>query len=193
MNRKIVELKQGIKAHFINTDKHKTDLTCVILTVPLKREYVTKNALIPFLLRRGTEKLPNQYLINKEMENMYGASFNLGIDKSGDNIILKFYIETISNEYALDGENILKRNIENLLDIIFNPLKNNGILNQDFLDIEKENLRKVINSKIDDKDAYAFERCISEMYKQNGFGLYKFGYIEDIDKITIEKITEYYD
>lgn len=193
MNRKIVELKQGIKAHFINTDKHKTDLTCVILTVPLKREYVTKNALIPFLLRRGTEKLPNQYLINKEMENMYGASFNLGIDKSGDNIILKFYIETISNEYALDGENILKRNIENLLDIIFNPLKNNGLLNQDFLDIEKENLRKVINSKIDDKDAYAFERCISEMYKQNGFGLYKFGYIEDIDKITIEEITEYYD
>lgn len=193
MNRKIVELKQGIKAHFINTDKHKTDLTCVILTVPLKREYVTKNALIPFLLRRGTEKLPNQYLINKEMENMYGASFNLGIDKSGDNIILKFYIETISNEYALDGENILKRNIENLLDIIFNPLKNDGLLNQDFLDIEKENLRKVINSKIDDKDAYAFERCISEMYKQNGFGLYKFGYIEDIDKITIEEITEYYD
>ena len=193
MNRKIVELKQGIKAHFINTDKHKTDLTCVILTVPLKREYVTKNALIPFLLRRGTEKLPNQYLINKEMENMYGASFNLGIDKSGDNIILKFYIETISNEYALDGENILKRNIENLLDIIFNPLKNNGILNQDFLDIEKENLRKVINSKIDDKDAYAFERSISEMYKQNGFGLYKFGYIEDIDKISIEEITEYYD
>ena len=127
------------------------------------------------------------------MENMYGASFNLGIDKSGDNIILKFYIETISNEYALDGENILKRNIENLLDIIFNPLKNNGLLNQDFLDIEKENLRKVINSKIDDKDAYAFERCISEMYKQNGFGLYKFGYIEDIDKITIEEITEYYD
>lgn len=193
MNRKIVELKQGIKAHFINTDKHKTDLTCVILTVPLKREYVSKNALIPFLLRRGTEKLPNQYLINKEMENMYGASFNLGIDKSGDNIILKFYIETISNEYALDGENILKRNIENLLDIIFNPLKNKGLLNQDFLDIEKENLRKVINSKIDDKDAYAFERCISEMYKQNGFGLYKFGYIEDIDKITIEEITEYYD
>ena len=31
------------------------------------------------------------------------------------------------------------------------------------------------------------------MYKQNGFGLYKFGYIEDIDKITIEEITEYYD
>lgn len=192
MNREIQELKQGIKAHFIRTEKHKTDLACVILTVPLKREYVTKNALIPFMLRRGTERFPNQYLINKEMENMYGASFNLGIDKTGDNVVLKFYIETISNEYALDGENILRMNIETLLDIIFNPVKNNGLLNEDFLNIEKENLRKVINSKIDDKDSYAYEKCISEMYKQKGFGLYKFGYLEDIDDITIEDITEYY-
>ena len=192
MNKNTVELKQGIKAHFINTDKHKTDLSCVILTVPLKREIVTKNALIPFLLRRGTEKLPSQYEINKEMENMYGASFNCGIDKTGDNIILKFYIESIRNEFALNGENILEMNISNVLDIVFNPLKVNGKLNAEFLEIEKENLRKVISSKIDDKDAYAYERCISEMYKGEGFGLFKFGYVEDIDEITIDSITEYY-
>ena len=192
MNKNTVELKQGIKVHFINTDKHKTDLSCVILTVPLKREIVTKNALIPFLLRRGTEKLPSQYEINKEMENMYGASFNLGIDKTGDNIILKFYIESIRNEFALNGENILEMNISNLLDIVFNPLKVDGKLNAEFLEIEKENLRKVISSKIDDKDAYAYERCISEMYKGEGFGLFKFGYVEDIDEITIDSITEYY-
>lgn len=193
MNRKIIELKSGIKAHFINTDKHKTDLTCIILTTPLKRENVTKNAIIPFLLRRGTEKLPNQYLINKEMENMYGAAFNLGIDKTGDNVVLKFYIETVANEYALYSEDILKMNIENILDIVFNPLKKDGMLKEEFLQIEKENLRKVINSKIDDKDSYAFERCISEMYKQEGFGLYKYGYIEDIDNLTIKDITEYYE
>lgn len=192
MNKNTVELKQGIKAHFINTDKHKTDLSCVILTVPLKREIVTKNALIPFLLRRGTKKLPSQYEINKEMENMYGASFNCGIDKTGDNIILKFYIESIRNEFALNGENILEMNISNVLDIVFNPLKVNGKLNAEFLEIEKENLRKVISSKIDDKDAYAYERCISEMYKGEGFGLFKFGYVEDIDEITIDSITEYY-
>lgn len=192
MNKNTVELKQGIKVHFINTDKYKTDLSCIILTVPLKREIVTKNALIPFLLRRGTEKLPSQYEINKEMENMYGASFNLGIDKTGDNIILKFYIESIRNEFALNGENILEMNISNLLDIVFNPLKVDGKLNAEFLEIEKENLRKVISSKIDDKDAYAYERCISEMYNGEGFGLFKFGYIEDIDGITIDSITEYY-
>ena len=84
-------------------------------------------------------------------------------------------------------------NIENILDIVFNPLKKDGMLKEEFLQIEKENLRKVINSKIDDKDSYAFERCISEMYKQEGFGLYKYGYIEDIDSLTIKDITEYYE
>lgn len=192
MNKTSIELKQGVKAHIINTDLYKTDLTCIILTTTLKRETVTKTALIPFLLRRGTAKFPNQYLINKEMENMYGASFNCGVDKMGDNIILKFYIESISNEYALNNENILKMSIENILDIVFNPVRKNGFLNEDFLDVEKENLKKVIESKIDDKDSYAFDNCISTMYGEKGFGLYKFGYVEDIDNITIQDISEYY-
>lgn len=192
MNKTSVELKQGIKAHFIKTDLYKTDLTCIIITTPLKRESVTKNALIPFLLRRGTKKFPTQSLINKEMENMYGASFNCGIDKMGDNVVLKFYIESISNEYALNNENILKMNLENLLDIVFDPIQNDGLLNEEFLNLEKENLKNVINRKIDDKDSYALDACISMMYGNEKFGLYKFGYIEDVDKITIKEISNYY-
>ncbi len=192
MNKVSIEIKQGIKLHCIKTDLYKTDISCIIITTPLKRETVTKNALIPFMLRRGTNNLPSQYLINKELENMYGASFNCGIDKMGDNVILKFYIESISNEFALNNEDILKANIENILDIVFNPVQEEGILKDDFLKIEKENLKDVIESKIDDKDSYALGRCISEMYGDKGFGLYKYGYTEDIENITIQEMTEYY-
>lgn len=192
MNKVSFELKQGIKAHFIKTDLYKTDLSCIIITTPLKRETVTKNALIPFLLRRGTKKLPNLSEINKKMEDMYGASFNCGIDKMGDNVVLKFYIESINNDYALNNEDVLKMNLENLLDIVFDPVQNGNLLNEDFLSLEKENLKKVINRKIDDKDSYALEKCISKMYGEEKFGLYKFGYIEDVDKITIKEISEYY-
>lgn len=192
MSKTSVELKKGIKAHFIKTDLYKTDLTCIIITTPLKRETATKNALIPFMLRRGTMKLPNQYLISKELENMYGASFNCGVDKMGDNVVLKFCIESISNQYALNGEDILKMNLENLLDIVFDPIGENGNLNPDFLEVEKENLKDIIESKIDDKDNFALENCISTMYGEEGFGLYKYGYVEDIDNITIQDISEYY-
>lgn len=192
MSKQSITLKDGIKAHFIETDLYKTDLTCIILTTPLKRETVTKTALIPFMLRRGTKKLPDQYLINKEMENMYGAEFNCGIDKMGDNIVLKFYIESINSDYALNSENILEMNISNVLDIAFNPILENGLFKKEFLETEKETLRKVIDSKIDDKDSYALGQCISAMYGENGFGLYKYGYVEDIEEITLEDLSEYY-
>ncbi len=192
MNKTSFELKQGIKAHFIKTDLYKTDLSCIIMTTPLKRETVTKNALIPFLLRRGTKKLPNLSEINKKLEDMYGASFNCGIDKMGDNVVLKFYIESINNDYALNHEDVLKMNLESLIDIVFDPVQNGDLLNEDFLCLEKENLKKVINRKIDDKDSYALEACISKMYGDEKFGLYKYGYIEDVDSITIEEVSEYY-
>lgn len=192
MNKTSCDLKQGIKAHFIKTDLYKTDLTCVIITTPLKKETVTLNALIPFMLRRGTKMLPNQSLLNQELENMYGAAFNCGIDKMGDNVVLKFYIESISNEYALDGENILEMNLNNLLDIVFDPVQNGDLLNEEFLSLEKENLKKIISKKIDDKDSYALDRCINAMYGDEKFGLYKFGYEEDVDKITIKDISDYY-
>lgn len=186
------DIKQGIKAHIINTDSYKTNVVCVILTVPLTRQDVTKNAIIPFMLRRGTEKYPNQYIISKELENMYGASFECGIDKFGDNQIFKFYIDVINNDYVLDKENILEKAINMILDIVFNPLFENGCFKEEFLKVEKESLRKVINSKIDDKDFYAFENCISSMYGQNGFGLYKYGYIEDLEKISAKELTDHY-
>ena len=192
MNKTSCDLKQGIKAHYIKTDLYKTDLTCIIITTPLKKETVTLNALIPFMLRRGTKKLPNQSLLNKELENMYGAAFNCGIDKMGDNVVLKFYIESISNEYALNNENILEMNLNNLLDIVFDPVQNGNLLNEEFLNLEKENLKKIINKKIDDKDSYALDRCINTMYGDEKFGLYKFGYEEDVDKITIKDISDYY-
>lgn len=192
MSKTSIEIKQGIKLHCIKTDKYKTDISCVIITTPLKRDTVTKNALIPFMLRRGSKKLPSQYLISKELENLYGASFNCGVDKMGDNVVLKFCIESISTEYALNSEDVLKENLEDLLDIVFNPVEKDGKLNEDFLNIEKQNLKTVIESKIDDKDVYAFDRCISEMYGENGYGLYKYGYIEDIDKISIEELSNYY-
>ena len=53
-------------------------------------------------------------------------------------------------------------------------------------------MRKVIESKIDNKDLYALNRCIENMYGEEGFGLYKYGYLEDIDKINNNIITEHY-
>lgn len=192
MERKIFEIKQGIKAHLIKTDLFKTNMASVIITVPLTRENVTKNALIVSMLRRGTSNLKTQTEISKALENLYGAGFECGVDKYGDNQILRFYIDAINDKFALNNEKILEESLNILLDIVFNPFLENGKFKEDYLNVEKENLSKVIKSKIDDKDLYSYETCISKMYGENGFGLYKYGFAEDLENINADNLTEYY-
>lgn len=192
MDEKIIELKKGIKLHLIKTELFKTNLACVIITVPLKRETVTLNTLIPFLLKRGTNNLKTQYEINDKLENLYGSTYDCGIDKSGDNQVIKFYMEGINDKFLPGKEELLKQNLDLLFELVFNPLIENGKFKEEFLEIEKKNLENIINGKIDDKDFYAFNDCIEKMYGMNGFGLYKYGYSEDISDITLEKISKHY-
>lgn len=191
MSDKKIEIKQGINLHFIPTNLFKTNLVCVLLTTPLIKETVTQNALIPFLLKRGSKNYKTQEEISKKLDDLYGTSFECGVDKIGDNQVLKFYVESIRDEYVAD-KSLIDESIKLLLDIVFNPNLENEFFKEEFLKTEKEKLKKIIESKIDDKDFYALENCISTMYNNEGFGLFKFGNIEDVDKINQENITEQY-
>ena len=110
------EIKQGINLHMIKSDKFKTNLIAVFLTTELSRENITKNALISSVLRRGSKNMPSQEEISKQMEEMYGAGFDCGLDKIGDNQALKFYIETVNDNFLPDNtEQILNNSIEKIL------------------------------------------------------------------------------
>ena len=183
---------EGIKIHKIETNQFKTNLYAVFLATPLSRENVTKDALIAAVLRRGTMSIPSQDKISKELEEMYGASFDCGIEKTGDNHIIKFYLEALNEEFLPEKEELTQKCINILLDIVTNPLVENNGFKKEYVDSEKENLKQIINGKIDNKSRYALDRFIEEIFKVEPYGLYKYGYIEDLENITPESLYEYY-
>lgn len=187
-----ITIKEGIKFHKIKTNKFKTNLFAIFLNTELTRENVTKNALLTAVLRRGCRNLESQELISKELENMYGASFDCGIDKSGDYHTLKFYVEAINDEFLPEQENVEKKALELLISIVFNPYIQNETFKEEYVEQEKINLEQIIKGKIDNKGTYAVERCIEEIYKEKPYGLYKFGYIEDLKNITAKDLYDYY-
>lgn len=188
------EIKKGIKLHCIETEKFKTNLLAMFITLPLTRENVTLNTVIPAVLKRGTAILKTQEEISKKLENMYGATFDCGIEKIGDNHVIKFYLEALNDNFIPKeaNQNLLRESVELLLDIILNPLVENDAFKSEYVSSEKENIKVLIESKIDNKDAYAFNRCIEEMYKGESYGLYKYGYIEDLEKIDEKNLYKYY-
>lgn len=189
---KNIDLENGIKLHLINTDKYKTNVVAVFLTHELSRENITKEALIPAVLRMGTQNIKTQQELNKELERLYGANFNCGIEKRGDNHIVKFYTEVINDEYTLNNEELLNKSITLLFDIILNPLTENDEFKVEYVNGEKENLKRVIEGKIDNKSLYSYLRCLEEMFKGEKYSLYEYGYVEDLKGINSNNLYGYY-
>ena len=186
------EIKEGRKVHLIKNDNFKTDFTVVFLTIPLEKENITKNALIPAILRSGSHKYETYQKISEELEMLYGASFDCGIDKTGDNLVLKFYIESINDNYLPQINNNLEKVLEILLDIIFDPKVTNDEFEAEYIEIEKRNLEMIIKAQKDDKDQYAYDRCINIMYNNSGYGLSKYGNLEDLQAINSHNLYEQY-
>ena len=176
----------------LKTNKFKTNLCSIFLTLPLRKDTVTKNALLVSVLRRGFDKLKTQEEISKKLEEMYGAGFNCGVDKIGNYHVLKFYLETIDNQYTLEKENLLQEGIDLLIGIVFNPLIENSGFKKEYVKQEKENLKKILLTRKDNKAQYANERCIEEMFEGEAYSIYKYGYIEDIDEIDEKSLYEHY-
>lgn len=192
MKDKIIEIKKGIKIHVLNTNKFKTNLISVFLTTPITRENATYNSLLSAVLRRGSKNLPTQEEISEKLEELYGASFDCGIDKTGNNHVLKYYLECINDEYIGNMDSILETSINTLFEIIFNPYTEKGLFKKEYVEQEKEYVRQLIEGKIDNKARYAYDRCIEEMYKNSPFGIYKYGEIEFLKNINEENLYEYY-
>ena len=124
---------------------------------------------------------------------MYGAFFDCGLDKIGNNQVFKFYIETINDEYIpQSNEEMWKEAVNLLLEIALNPYTEQECFKEEYFEQEKKTLTQIIEGRKDNKAQYALNRCIEEMYKDEPFGLYKFGNIEDIEKIDNKQLYEYY-
>ena len=84
------ELGQGVRLHLCETDKFKS-LTCkVFIQQDLKGKDATSTALLPLLLRRGSQKFPSTLHIARELEDLYAAELGSDVLKIGERQILEF-------------------------------------------------------------------------------------------------------
>lgn len=187
-----IDIKEGIKLHIVPNEIYKTNLIRIVFTTKLNKENVTKTALLPLVLKQGSKNYPTQEIINIRLEELYGAEFNANIDKKGDLQVVTFESDCIKDRFVPNHENITQEVFDLIFDIVLNPYIENGTFKQSYLDSEKEQLRKMINELIDNKDDYSFNRCIHEMYGNNGYGLYQLGIESDIDTIKCNELFEFY-
>ncbi len=183
-------IKNGVDFKFIKAEKFKTNIISVFFNIPLKRETVTKAALLPSVMKRGTMKHQTLTELTKYLYDLYSASLRAGIRSKGDGEVLYFTIEYIRDKFI--GENLTEKIIELLNEFIFDPLTDENGFNQEYLDGEKINLKNAIEGLINDKRDYAEYKCREAMFPNEGYGMYEAGFVEDIPNITTKNLYDFY-
>lgn len=182
---------QGVEFYGVKETKFKTDTLNIFFVDELDRKTAALNALLPAVLKRGSANWKTVQDISKHLESLYGCLFDCGIHKKGEFQIIHFYLEGISDSYAGDPQ-VFEDSVRFLLEIIQKPFFHEGYFLKEYVELEKQNMKHIIEGRKNDKGSYALERCNEEMCREEKFGIHEYGELSDYDFIDEFKLTSHY-
>lgn len=186
---KVIPVNDNITINYIPMDKLKTTSVGMYIHRQLKKEEASKNAILPHLLKRGCRLCGNSQEVARYLENLYGAKFSAGISKRGDDHLLCFEFETISDKYAPRGEHLAAGVVKLMMSMTFDTLEE---FDKDVFEQERANSITKIENIINDKRIYANYRCQEEMARGDRFEIPRLGYVEEMKKLTPDEVYAYY-
>lgn len=185
-----ININKNIRLNYIPLTKLKTTVLGVYIHRSLNENDASMNALLPYVLKRSSRLCPDMESFSKYLENLYGASLGCSVFKRGDDQVIYFDSEAISDRYTPGNEPLLAKLTELMLSILFEPAS--SCFDSETVAQEKNNAINRINALVNDKRSYASIRCQEEMCAGEAFAISKLGTVEGIRAITPESLYAYY-
>ena len=178
------ELFPGVWLRAIHTEKFKSAYLSLTLMAPLERETAAENALVPYVLRRGTAVHPDMERLSAALDELYGGAVEPVVRKKGETQCVGFVASFLDDAYTLGGEPILESAAALLGELLLNPYTRDGVFCPDYTAGEKANLLDRIRGQVNDKRTYATLQLTRRMCREEAFGVDKLG-----DEAGVEAIT----
>ena len=189
-----VFLKGNLKVHFMPTTTYKTNTFILQSKAPLNRSTAPKRAVLSEVLQAGTVTYPNRMSFRGALEALYGTAIGADVYKKGEYHIMSFRLDVPNGKFLKDSPPLTEQAVAMFSEMIFAPARNeDDYLNPDVIQEEKRALQQKITSIFDDKMRYANKRLIDVMCENEPFSTHVFGTLQDVEDITPEVLTEYYD
>lgn len=185
------EISQGIELCNITAKGFKSACVTINFVMPLS-EKASLFALVPNVLSRSSEEYPDLTSIEKKLALLYGAELSVDVSKSGDHQVLKLGVSCVDDRFAFDGESITAECSKLLFEIVFKPRLVNGAFDKEDVESEKRLLAERLAAEMSDKRAYAKNRCEEIMFKDDVYGIHRFGSAEAIKSIAPVSLYDAY-
>ena len=186
------EIRPGVWLTHLREDKFKTACFSVSLLSQLNRETASMNALIPFVLRRGTSAFPDMETLSTRMEELYGTVIEPIIRRIGEIQCCGFYASFPEDAFLPRGEGVLKDTLALTLDLLLSPVTRGGLLLPAYVESERDKLLDLISARMNNKRSYAVLRCIEEMCCCEDFAVSRYGDEESCRSINYKKLSRHY-
>lgn len=176
---------------FIKSNKFKSN--SISLNIPIDiDEKITDLNLVSEMIKIGSKKYDSLKKLYSKLQEMYGTHFNCYVNKCGEVAVFTIYIEVLKDEYIDQNTSLWDEIINFLHEIFYNVLEEKGCFKEEFLKIEKENLRTNILSLVDSKNYYAYVKCEQISTKNEPYANYIYGNVDRLEKINGKNLYEFY-
>lgn len=176
----------------INSEKFKSIYFSINFTMPVNKRQISENALLSAVLGKSNKKFKTQKEIQMYLYSLYGANFDIGIEKFGDLYNIEFRGECINKKYLPNNTDVVNEVLEFLYDAIYNPNILNGAFDEEVVEREKDFILNKIREVKDDKLRYGIRKMEELMCKDEPFSTYVYGDEDDIYKITSSDLYKRY-
>lgn len=186
------EILPGVWLSHILSDKFKTACLSVNLLTQLQRESASMNALIPYVLRRGTTGFGDMEQLSRRMDELYGCAIEPVVRRMGEIQCVGFYASLPEGDFLPAGTDVLPDAARLLGEMLLSPNTRGGLLLPQYVDSEKDKMLELIRSRINNKRGYSIVRCAEEMCCCENYAVSRYGSEEDCEGVNYKKLSKHY-
>lgn len=187
-----LKINENISLNVIEMNKLKTTSVSVYIHRPLNSDRASYNALLPLVLKSASKLCPSREETAKYLENLYGATMGATVLKVGEDQVIYFEGETISDKFAPNGEKLVSDVLRLVMAAMFEPKTENDAFDKTIVEQEKLNAKDKIDAMVNDKRTYAATRCQQETARDTDFAIMRYGDKETLSEIDEKSLYEYY-
>lgn len=180
------------KTFFDKSNKQNIIKIEYLFHTPIKDERkATVRALLSYMLVMSSKNYPNNYLLCRRLDYLYGASIETETFENPSNLGLSFFINFLDPKSLNDETYTFKSGLDMINEIIYNPNIINNKFDTNLFSQQKEELYINLLSDFEDKNYESYLKLKKILYKDkyiNADGNYNI-----VKSITMtEVINEYY-
>ena len=150
-------------------------------------------ALLSSLLSNSCAKYTDITQISRRLARLYGASLSSSVSKTGEQQVVKIFLDFIGDRFALGGESIALDCFTLLTDLIFDPLLGgDGLFTEQDVEREKRLLAEEIENEANEKVVYARTRLEQEMFRDELYSHNRLGTAQQARALTAADVMRAY-